>query len=243
VSGTDDEFEDFLRRRKPVFRAPDDLFEPPAEIDRIVLRKAREAIEVAPPMRMFQGSRWAAPLALAATLVLALTVMFQVSEPQKRERVAEVTVQNTAQRVDYPVAPIAPTAIAPMADVDDRAGAASESSEAVVQLSKSTSARGEVAPTLPAEADRYSAPPPAALARSAGDSMSRESRMDVGGAASPTSSVPAAPAAIVPDWRRNSQTWLAEIDRLRNAGDTAQANAELEEYKRQHRALAVAPDR
>jgi hypothetical protein len=70
VTGADDEFEDFLRRRKPVFRAPDDPFEPPAEVDRIVLRQAREAIQAERPMRMFSGSRWAAPLALAATLVL-----------------------------------------------------------------------------------------------------------------------------------------------------------------------------
>ncbi len=45
MTGSDDEFEDFLKRRKPVFRSPDDLFEPPAELDRVVLRQAREATE------------------------------------------------------------------------------------------------------------------------------------------------------------------------------------------------------
>jgi quinoprotein glucose dehydrogenase len=47
----------------------------------------------------------------------------------------------------------------------------------------------------------------------------------------------------VPGWRRDAKTWLAEIERLRNAGDTARADAELAEYKRQQRAYAGAPDR
>jgi hypothetical protein len=53
------------------------------------------------------------------------------------------------------------------------------------------------------------------------------------------------PAAspTVPSWRRDSKAWLAEIERLRNAGDTARAEAELAEYKRQQRAYAGAPDR
>ena len=56
-------------------------------------------------------------------------------------------------------------------------------------------------------------------------------------------SAPAAKAAEVPAWRRDSKTWLAEIERLRNAGDTRARDAELAEYKRQHRAYAVSPDR
>jgi len=50
-------------------------------------------------------------------------------------------------------------------------------------------------------------------------------------------------AVEVPTWRRDAKTWLAEIERLRNAGDTARADAELAEYKRQQRAYAGAPDR
>jgi hypothetical protein len=54
---------------------------------------------------------------------------------------------------------------------------------------------------------------------------------------------PAAASTEVPAWRRDAKTWLAEIARLRNAGDTARADAELAEYKRQQRAYAGAPDR
>jgi len=68
MGGSDDDFDDFLKRRKPVFRSPDDMFEPPAELDRVVLRRAREAIESERPLRVFRNPRWATPVALAATL-------------------------------------------------------------------------------------------------------------------------------------------------------------------------------
>jgi len=112
MSGPDDEFEDFLRRRKPVFRSPDEMFEPPAELDRVVLRQAREAIEAERPLRVFRGPRWATPLAVAATLVLAITVIFHAGMPSKPALVPEVTVQNVAERVEIPAA-AAPMAAAP----------------------------------------------------------------------------------------------------------------------------------
>src|SRR5687767_12870330 len=110
MTASDDEFEDFLKRRKPTFRAPDEMFEPPEELDRVILRQAREAIETPRPLRIFRSPRWAAPVALAATLLLAVTVVFQAGMPAKREPVPEVTVQNVAQRVDHPRAE---TAMAP----------------------------------------------------------------------------------------------------------------------------------
>jgi hypothetical protein len=65
-------------------------------------------------------------------------------------------------------------------------------------------------------------------------------RRESAAGAAPT---PAAASTEVPTWRRDTKTWLAEIARLRNAGDTARADAELAEYKRQQRAYAGAPDR
>jgi len=52
-----------------------------------------------------------------------------------------------------------------------------------------------------------------------------------------------AKATPAPIFRGDSKTWLAEIERLRAAGKGAQADAEYAEYKRQHRAYAVSPDR
>ena len=110
----DQEFEDFLKRRRPLFRRDvDDGLEPPAELDRIVLRQARDAIEGERPMRLFGMPRWAAPVAIAATLVLGLSVVLKTGmEP--RERVPEVRVENIAQRIDPPDAQVAaPPAVAP----------------------------------------------------------------------------------------------------------------------------------
>jgi hypothetical protein len=199
MAGADEEFEDFLKRRKAMFeRSKDDLFEPPAELDRVVLRQAREAIKPEEPMRVFSAPRWTMPIALAATLLLAFTVIFQAGMPEKQAPKAEVTVQNVA-----------------------------DASQSVAEA--------------PAE---VTAPPAPAAARSAVVEATSRERGTAGvsmDAAPPAA--PPAPSADAPAWRRDPKSWLAEIERLRNAGDEARADAELAEYKRQQRAYAVAPDR
>ena len=205
MTGSDDEFDDFLKRRKPVFRSPDDMFEPPAELDRVVLRHAREAIESDRPARVFRNPRWAAPVALAASLLLGFTMLFYAGLPQKQAPVPEVTVQNIAERVDVPQAE-APMESAPSVVANNQRAEEQRSTDAVV-----------VDLNAPAVARRESA-----------------------AGAGPT---PAAASTEVPAWRRDAKTWLAEIARLRNAGVTARADAELAEYKRQQRAYAGAPDR
>jgi len=176
MTSPDDDFEDFLERRKPVFRRPaDEQFEPPPELDRLVLRQAREAIRPEEPMRVFSAPRWSMPIALAATLLLAFTIIFQAGMPGKPAPKAEVTVQNVADTS----APPAP-------------------------------------------------PPPAVM-----EAPAHERAMD---------SAPAK-AADAPAWRRDSKSWLAEISRLREAGNIARADAEQAEFNRQQRAYAVAPDR
>jgi hypothetical protein len=179
MAGADDDFEEFLKRRKPVFHRPDDeMFEPPAELDRVVLRQAREAIKPEEPMRVFSAPRWSMPIALAATLLLAFTVIFQAGMPPKSEPKPEVIVQNVSDRVEAPVPAAAPPAPA--------RGMATSSVE--------------------------------------------------------TASVPVV-ASEVPAWRRDPKSWQAEIQRLRDAGDVARADAEYAEFKRQQRAYASSPDR
>ena len=202
MTGSDDDFDDFLKRRKPVFRSPDDMFEPPAELDRVVLRQAREAIETERPLRVFRNPRWATPVALAATLVLAFTVLFYAGLPQKRAPVPEVTVQNVAEEIPMEAAP-------------------------AIAANNQRESAGSAPPPPPP----FAAP---MAARAASDAVAREPEM----AAAP---VPASSEA--PNWRRDAKTWLAEIERLRSAGDTARADAELAEYKRQQRAYAGTPDR
>lgn len=168
MTGRDDEFDDFLARRRKLFRAPEqDVLEPPEEVDRIVLRQAREAIEIRSAPREIRGLGWGAPLALAASLLLAFAVILNVGRP-KKEPVPEVTVEHVAQRLEYPAAAV---------------------------------------------------PPPA-----------------------PTAQPVSANALPGPAWRHDPQTWLAEIQRLRAEGKNSAADAELAEYKRQHRMWAGSPD-
>jgi len=145
MNGPDDEFDDFLARRKPLFRRPVDDLEPPEEVDRVVLRRAREAIEIDRPQRAFRGANWGAPLAIAATLLVVFTLVLHFMQPSMKTAPV-VTVQQVAQ---------------------------------------------------PAEQA----------------------------------------------WRSDAQSWLAHIERLRAEGRNAEADAELAIYKREHRALAVSPDR
>ena len=105
MTGSDDEFDDFLKRRKPLFRAPDDMFEPPAELDRVVLRQAREAIESDRPLRVFRAPRWSAPIAIAATLVLAFTVMFHAGMPLKPSRCPKSRCRTSPSGSKFPLPP------------------------------------------------------------------------------------------------------------------------------------------
>jgi hypothetical protein len=235
----DDEFEDFLSRRKPIFgRASDDPLEPPDELDRIVLHQAREAIRAERPQRIFKGPRWGAPLAVAATLLLAMTVILHVGMPAKPLPRPEVTVQTVSQRID----PAAPAELA-AANNSARADAAPARVAPAAAASDSAAPGGFVSEE---EADRYAhAPPAAPRAGAIIEDPVPDSRAVVADISAPPSEArrDGAKGARAPVFRRDSKTWLAEIERLRADGNAAQAEAELAEYKRQHRAYAVSPDR
>jgi hypothetical protein len=145
MSGPDEDFDEFLSRRQPLFRRPVDDLEPPEEVDRVVLRRAREAIEIDRPQRAFRGANWGAPLAIAATLLVVFTVVLHFMQPSGKT-VPAVEVRQVTQPVEQA-------------------------------------------------------------------------------------------------WRGDAQSWLAHIEKLRAAGRNAEADAELAAYKREHRALAVSPDR
>ncbi|MGH8308557.1 MAG: hypothetical protein ACRETX_02045, partial [Steroidobacteraceae bacterium] len=55
-----------------------DRAEPPEELDRIVLDRAREAIHAPRSVAPLRQLRWAVPVALAATLVLSFAVFLHV---------------------------------------------------------------------------------------------------------------------------------------------------------------------
>jgi hypothetical protein len=95
----DPEFEAYLRRRSVLSgreRAVDNL-EPPHDLDDIVLRKARQAIQAPKELPLYRAPRWALPVGIAATILLCLSVALNVSLNSHRPGEAEA-----------PGAPIAP---------------------------------------------------------------------------------------------------------------------------------------
>jgi hypothetical protein len=250
----DDEFDDFLARRKPIFSRPAEPLEPPDEVDRVVLRQAREAIQGDRPQRVFKGPRWGAPLAIAATLVLAISAILHVGMPAKEAPVPSVTVQTISQRLESAPAPAArsltPNNYAPAEVAAPAARAAAADSSGAAVVDRSDSARAPLAAggglVSEEEANRYASAP--AAAPMAGvvidDPVSGSQTVVTNVSPPPTEAGRAvAKAAPAPAFRRDPKTWLAEIERLRAAGKGAQADAEFAQYKREHRAYAVAPDR
>ena len=221
MTDPDPEFDNFLARHKPVFRrSTEDPFEPPEALDRIVLRQAREAIESDRPERVYSAPRWAMPVALAASLLLVFTVILHVGMASKAP-VPEVTVQNISQQIEYPV--VAPEPMAPMSTSRDDQGLPPGGFA-------SDSEGTRYAPAPPPPPQVASSPASAEPAQQAGAARNRTA------AGSEASSAP-------PTFRSDAKSWLAEIDRLRADGKAAEANTEMAEYKRQHRAYAGTPDR
>jgi hypothetical protein len=276
MTGGDEEFEDFLRRKRPLFsRSGEEPLEPPAELDRLILRQARDAIQESKPQRVFRAPGWGMPVALAATLVLAFTVILHTVNTPKRVA-AEVAVQNVARSVETapatpPAAELAESAPAPPANysggatpgpstddviiadlVETEADArASEVASSVARARAATQASGDRALVARAEGERYAEPPPGPILTPAEQSAPASANVvskSASGAYSPAQTdvadaVPRKAPGLSPAFRRDSKSWLAEIERLRTAGDVARADAELAEFKRQHRAYATSPDR
>ncbi|MFL6604355.1 MAG: hypothetical protein ACJ8R9_23890 [Steroidobacteraceae bacterium] len=76
---TDDEFETYLKRRTvlPNGMSDHDKLEPPKALDASVLKEAREAVHA--HERLSRAPRWARPVALAATILLCLSILLNVS--------------------------------------------------------------------------------------------------------------------------------------------------------------------
>jgi hypothetical protein len=79
-SDHNDDFEAYLKRRVPIDRrvALIDRLEPPPELDRIIIGKARLAIQGPAPMPVFRAPKWALPMGLAATILVSLSILLDL---------------------------------------------------------------------------------------------------------------------------------------------------------------------
>ncbi len=95
------EFQDYLRHRRAPFPRPTDAdVEPPPELDRIVLGKARAAIVADAPGLLRPKNLWALPIGLAATLVLAFAVVLNVGPTRVTPPVGAVVAVPAARETE-----------------------------------------------------------------------------------------------------------------------------------------------
>jgi hypothetical protein len=226
----------------------DDKLEPPKALDALVLKRAREAVRER--RQSNRAPRWAKPVALAATILLCLSVVLNVSLNRNRPT-ADLQRQTAATADKAPAA-------APSAANDG------ERREKVVT---GTASRGAILPEAKIAEPRVPRPPVLAEARTAAPADSprvNRSAADEAAAladradAPAASSVPATPAtdgaaglqehepalakrqagqaagaaatAAAPH-PRDPKTWLRQIDTLRAEGKTAQADAEMLRFR------------
>ena len=112
----DPEFEAFLKRRSPMHRRLSDFdhAEPSIELDRTVLGRAREAIETPAQPPVYRASRWAMPLGLAATILIAFTVLLNIDHRDAKQAAAAPAAIAEMRAADAPVALASKRAVAPV---------------------------------------------------------------------------------------------------------------------------------
>jgi hypothetical protein len=273
----DEAFETYLKRRSvlPGELSSDDRLEPPAALDAIVLKKAREAIKGAAvpdqgKQQMYRAPRWAVPVALAATIMLCLSVVMNISLNTNRPTPTANLQHMTAARADVN----ARTDGNISGDRRESVPGDIPSREIILPEAKIASSAAprtpivaEQAPGLPPAANVPMAPAPSAApapapptdeprlaARSATDKAAMFAKRadasvpgaapSAAGAASGSSTETDAYRAAAPAGGRHPadpKAWLQQIDALRAAGKIERADAEMRRFRAAFPGYAAKP--
>jgi hypothetical protein len=246
----DEAFETYLKRRSvlPDTPAADDRLEPPAALDTIVLRKAREAIKAQAVPDQGRPPRWAVPVALAATIMLCLSVVLNIS--LNTNRPAANPQRTTAGRADGNIGGERRESVPGdipshevIATAAPESGSARESSSAYAEsaLSQAATARrgagrsaAEKAEMLTKRADTSvpgTAPSAAVAPRPPDAAPARES--DSAGAPQSDAMGGRHPA--------DPNDWLQQIDALRAAGKIGLADTEMRRFRAAFPGYALKP--
>jgi hypothetical protein len=268
MTGLDDdnrELDDFLARRSVLHRrlAERDSHEPSQELDRLVLDKAREAIEIQGSSPMYRAPRWALPVALAASVVLALAVVVNFARMRGDGGGAYPVAASASPAADAAPA-FAKREAAPMAPPPPATELAKQSTQSFGSQLRTDSADADAGATP--ESDRArdallasNAPasaaetvtPPSPPARAVGNTPrfaraeapaerrvvpARDIALRESAAAAPS-----APAAVLADKAlyRDPQLWMRDIEQLRLAGKSADADREVTAFRKAFPSLPV----
>lgn len=213
--------------------------EPPAELDQIVVARARRALRddraaETGPSRTWLPS-WGVPVAIAATLVLSFALVLQMSGIEEMRREVAVLQPPAAA----PAVPAEVPAAAPLANV------AAASAEGATASTTADAAAAAPTPPEPAAFEARAtrpAPMPRAAAKSRAEAIGADAAGASGTAATVTSIAPAPPAAPPPDVRDDPDRWLRDIAELRADGQLDAARRELAAFVARHPTHAVPPD-
>ena len=234
MSERDDEL---LRRYRAAAREA-----PPASLDASILAASRRSVR-APSVR-----RWAAPLSIAAVLVLALGLVLKV---QREAPEAVMPAQSrAAPSVPAPVAE--PAAPLPEASAPEAVPPKAAAPEPMAKTARKAKAEAKhVAPAPPAAAPAQALPAPAAASAAraqpaspaagpAADAVSaeRSSTLDASPRANTAPAPMAAQRAVAVD---PLQRELERIARLRTEGKDDEADAALATFRREHPDYRIEP--
>ena len=189
--------------------------EPPAWLDRRVLTAARAAVEPharsATPLRQRRGARfWAVPVALAATVIMAVGIVRLARETGELRMPPEMkAVQSLAK----------PAAEQDAVPADEAAPQATGRALPRTEPPAASQPSPPV-PTIPSEVSPVKAP--SAKREKLDRLQATPARMEEGEAVRDR---------VV---ERPPAEWLAEIDELRQQGRTAEAEASLREFQRRY---------
>ncbi len=236
-----DDIDARLARREPLFRRSSvaDPLEPSAEIDKVVLARARAALrdtssdEASRPV-FFTLRPWVMPLGLAATLVFALAVVVRLGPnagaPAPRVR-AETDLRRDAR--DATTAAVAPAdADAPIAEAVEVKPAVARPPARESGISNTVAAEmpavGRAQVSAAAAPEAPAPPPAAALADASADTLAKAS----GGAGltMPSSQASAVRSETV-DVQPSPELWYRKIVELRSKGQRRAADREWRALK------------
>jgi hypothetical protein len=261
----DEAFESYLKRRSvlPDALSSDGRLEPPAALDAIVLQKAREAIKApaAPDtgkQPMLRAPRWAVPVALAATIMLCLSVVMNISlntnrptqrltdaraDGDRRESVPRdvpslevILPEAKVAEAPAPHAPVvaeqgssAPVTSEPAAD-EPRVAARSAADKATIfKKSADASVRGNAAAGG------------ASAARGALQPADVGSQAGAANGAQAAAANRQAAAAVASKHPADPKAWLRQIEALRAAGKIELADAEMGRFRAAFPGYAAKP--
>ena len=241
----DEELETFLERRSVLPRdlAEQERAEPPVELDRIVLAKARAAID--PARKPVRSTRWMVPVALAATLVLSLGIVLRIQRPTAQDNMtaaapvaAEPPPPRTVREYDAAESSQSGTGNAVAAVTDARESLA-KSAAPPEESRRAAAASAQNAPLI-ASRNRVILPErqdtAADTAATTDTVVTGEMRAEAA-AAPPPPPAPAAPGAPPESESKlptDPRAWLQRIERLRAAGKNAQADREWLAFRKRY---------